>query len=58
MFDYIFDETNKVESDIKNKILLQFENITEEKEAYLKEVFVNCSRFEYAFWDMSYKMEI
>ena len=34
------------------------ENITEEKEAYLKEVFVNCSRFEYAFWDMSYKMEI
>lgn len=31
LFDYIFDETNKVESDIKNKILLQFENITEEK---------------------------
>ena len=41
--------------DLVNKL---GENITEEKEAYLKEVFVNCSRFEYAFWDMSYKMEI
>lgn len=41
--------------DLVNKL---GENITEEKEAYLKEVFVNCSRFEYAFWDMSYNMEI
>lgn len=31
LFDYIFDIKNKVESDIKNKILLQFENITDEK---------------------------
>lgn len=31
LFDYIFDIKNKVELDIKNKILLQFENITDEK---------------------------
>lgn len=31
LFDYIFDNKNKVESGIKNKILLQFESITDEK---------------------------
>ena len=40
-FDYIFDIKNKVETDIKNKILLQFENVTDEKldfiDSYLKE---------------------
>lgn len=31
LFDYIFDNKNKVESSVKNKILLQFEIITDEK---------------------------
>lgn len=31
LFNYIFDENNKVDIDIRNKILLQFENITEEE---------------------------
>lgn len=46
LFDYIFDETNKVESDIKNKILLQFENITEEKLEFIDSYLGNnkCSK--------------
>lgn len=31
LFDYIFDIKNNVDLDIKNKILLKFENITDEK---------------------------
>ena len=31
-------------------------NATEEQIAYLTEVFVNCSRYELAFWDMSWEM--
>lgn len=30
--------------------------ITPEKEAHLKEIFVNCSRYEQAFWDMAYDL--
>lgn len=30
--------------------------ITEERRQYLKEVFVNCSRYEAGFWDMAYQM--
>lgn len=31
LFDYIFNESNGVSSDVKNKILEQFQNITDEK---------------------------
>jgi len=31
-------------------------NATEEQIAYLTEVFVNCSRYELGFWDMSWEM--
>ena len=31
-------------------------NATEEQIAYLTEVFVNCSRYELGFWDMSCEM--
>ncbi len=31
-------------------------DITPEKEAHLKEIFVNCSRYEQAFWDMAYDL--
>lgn len=34
------------------------EGITESKALYLEEVFINCSRYEYLFWDMSYKKEM
>lgn len=33
-------------------------NISEQRAQALTEVFVNCCRFEYAFWEMSYKMEM
>jgi len=33
-------------------------NATEEQIAYLTEVFVNCSRYELAFWDMAWEMRI
>lgn len=33
-------------------------NATEEQIAYLTEVFVNCSRYELGFWDMSWEMRI
>lgn len=32
------------------------ENATQEQIAYLTEVFVNCSRYELGFWDMSWEM--
>ena len=31
-------------------------DITEEREAHLKEIFVNCSHYEADFWDMAYEM--
>ncbi|MBR3842877.1 MAG: thiaminase II [Christensenellaceae bacterium] len=31
-------------------------NATEEQIAYLTEIFVNCSRYELGFWDMSWEM--
>ena len=33
-------------------------NATEEQIAYLTEVFVNCSRYELGFWDMSWEIRI
>ena len=34
------------------------ENCTEEQFEVLRDIFVNCSRYEYMFWDMSYKKEM
>ncbi len=34
------------------------ENITEERAVYLEQVFVNCGRYEYAFWDMAFNKEM
>ncbi len=33
-------------------------DITEEKAKYLETVFINCGRYEYGFWDMSYNKEM
>lgn len=41
--------------DLVNKL---GENISEEKANYLEKIFVNCSRYEYLFWDMAYKKEM
>ena len=34
------------------------DGISEERAAYLEEVFKNCGRYEYGFWDMSYNKEM
>lgn len=34
------------------------ENISEERAKYLEQVFVNCGRYEYGFWDMAYNKEM
>ena len=34
------------------------ENITEEQEKRLIDIFINCSRYEYMFWDMSFNKEM
>ncbi len=34
------------------------ENITEDRAKYLEQVFINCSRYEYMFWDMAYNKEM
>ena len=34
------------------------ENCTDEEFEVLRDIFVNCSRYEYMFWDMSYKKEM
>lgn len=34
------------------------EDISEIKKEKLKEIFVNCSKYEYKFWEMSYNMEM
>ncbi|MGL5662400.1 MAG: hypothetical protein ACRCW8_01235, partial [Cetobacterium sp.] len=31
------------------------QNISEEEKEHLKTIFINCSIYEYKFWDMSYK---
>lgn len=32
-------------------------DISSEQEEYLKDIFIQCSRYEYAFWDMAYRKE-
>ena len=32
------------------------ENVTDEQLEHLKEIFVNCSRYELGFWDMAWEM--
>lgn len=34
------------------------EGISQKRIEQLKTIFINCSRYEYAFWDMSYKKEM
>lgn len=41
--------------DLVNELV---EGITESRAKYLEEVFINCSRYEYRFWDMSYNKEM
>jgi len=45
----------------ENRILIDTlhrltEGYTEKQKAYLAEIFINCSRYELKFWDMSWNM--
>lgn len=47
--------TNQALIELMNSLA---EDATEEQIAYLTEIFVNCSRYELGFWDMSWGMRI
>ena len=34
------------------------ENVSDEQLEHLKEIFVNCSRYELGFWDMAWEMRV
>lgn len=48
----------KTTQDIINLVNELGENVSEEKAKHLEEVFINCSRYEYGFWDMAYNKEL
>ena len=41
--------------DLMNKLA---ENVSDEQLEHLKEIFVNCSRYELGFWDMAWEMRV
>lgn len=47
-----YRETTQEIIDLVNEL---GEGISPAKEAHLKEIFVNCSRYEAMFWDMAYE---
>ena len=55
---YSCDEYKNNTQDIIDLVNELGEKITESRAAYLQEVFINCSRYEYRFWDMSYNKEM
>ncbi len=55
---YSSKEFAKVTEEMTDYINSLGKNISEEKIDYLKEIFVNCSRFEYEFWEMAYQMRL
>ena len=48
-----YEETNQALIDLMDELA---EGATEEQVEYLTEIFVNCSRYELGFWDMSWEM--
>lgn len=55
---YSCKEYEEMTQEIIDYINILGKNISEEKTEYLKTVFVNCSRYEYEFWEMADKMEL
>lgn len=52
---YISPEYNKANNKIINLVDRLGENCSKEEIENLKTIFINCSRYEYMFWDMAYK---
>lgn len=55
---YSCDDYRRNTQDIIDLVNELGEGITESRAKYLEEVFINCSRYEYRFWDMSYNKEM
>lgn len=55
---YASKEYEELSLDIINMLDQMGENCSDELFENLKEIFVNCSRYEYLFWDMSYEMSM
>lgn len=55
---YSSKEYEELSQDIINMLDEMGEGCSEEVFENLKEIFVNCSRYEYLFWDMSYEMSM
>lgn len=55
---YCSKEYERMTDEMIDYINMLGENISREKINYLKKIFVNCSRYEYQFWEMAYKMEL
>ncbi|MBO8434079.1 MAG: thiaminase II [Tyzzerella sp.] len=55
---YSSDEYIKSNEEIMELVDELGKDITEEHFDVLKDIFINCSRYEYMFWDMSYKKEM
>ena len=53
---YISEEYGDIVKENLDGVNELAEGITEERKQYLKEIFVNCSRYEAGFWDMADQM--
>lgn len=54
---YISEEYGRIVEENRMGVDELAQGISEERKQYLTEVFVNCSRYEAAFWDMADQME-
>ncbi len=55
--EYCSDSFKKDNDELIKLIDKLGQNCTEDKYKKLEEIFINCSRYEYNFWEMSYKKE-
>ncbi len=55
---YLTDTFKKDTEELINLIDILGKDCSDEKYKHLEEIFINCSRFEYKFWDMAYKKEL
>ncbi|HHX95783.1 MAG TPA: thiaminase II [Clostridia bacterium] len=55
---YSSKEFAEVTEEMIEYINILGKDISKEKIDYLKEIFINCSRFEYEFWEMAYQMRL
>lgn len=53
---YISPEYNKTNDNAINLVNKLGENCSKDEIENLKDIFINCSRFEYMFWDMVYNL--